>query len=229
MRAKEVYEMLGIDRTKLRDYDRKYEVFTPEHERIGGKEAIDYTDTDLYNLKRIVLLNRATLTCADIKDVQNGKRSLAQAFEDRAQAIQKEFEEKMASLRFAQMIAATGAEYDNLDVEGLWDIMQGKVQQGVTFYMEDDDPRILERDIVCPCCGETVLIDLEDFVADTTWTDSQRDDDMGPENVYEFDPDAPCECPKCNKLFTISGWLREYPIGAYDSDDIETTPYEDEE
>ncbi len=228
MRAKEVYQTLGIDRTKLRDYDRKYEVFTPEHERTGEKDAIEYTETDLYNLKRLVILNRATLTCADIKDIQDGKKSLGQAFEYRAQLIRKEYEEKMASLQFAQMIAATGADYNDLDVDRLWDIMQGKVQEGVTFYMEDDDPRILERHVICPNCGESVLIDLEDYVADTTWTDSQRDDDMGPENLYEFDPDAPCECPNCHKLFTVNGWLREYPIGAYDSDDIQTFPCEEQ-
>jgi DNA-binding transcriptional MerR regulator len=225
MRAKEVYQILGIDRTKLRDYDRKYEVFTPEHARSDEKEAIDYTETDLYNLKRLVILNRATLTCADIKDIQIGKKSLSQAFEYRAQLIRKEYEEKMASLQFAQIIAATGAGYNDLDVDRLWSMMQGKEQEGVVFYMEDNDPRILERDVICPCCGERVLVDLEDYVADITSTDSQRDDDMGPDNVYEFDPDAPCECSNCHKCFTISGWLREYPIGAYDSDEIITIPY----
>ena len=220
--------MLGIDRTKLRDYDRKYHVFTPELERIDEKEAFEYTQADLHNLKKLVILNRATLTCADIKAVQEGKKSLQQAFDHRAQLIRKEYEEKMASLKLAQMSEATGADYEALDVDRLWEIMKGKEREGAVFYMEDDDPRILERDVICPCCGERVLVNLEDYVSDTACTESQRDDDMGPDVLYTFNGDDPCECPSCQNSFVISGWLREYPIGAFDSADIETISYEEQ-
>jgi len=43
---------------------------------------------------------------------------------------------------------------------------------------------------------------------------------MGPEIVYSFDSDDIYECPKCGNSIHISGWIREYPIGAYDSEDI---------
>ena len=227
MRAKEASELLGVERTKLRDYERKFHVFTPENER-ADKEAVDYTEKDIHDLKRLVLLNRATLTCSDIRDMQEGKRSLIQALEDRAKEIREEYERKMASRRLGQIIAATGASYETLDVETLWDIMQGKEQEGTEFFMEDDDPRILVRIITCPYCGKTVEIDLEDCLADSTCTDSQRDDDMGPDVLYEFDPQVACQCPECEEFFSVFGWLREYPIGVYDSDDITTKPYEEE-
>ena len=43
---------------------------------------------------------------------------------------------------------------------------------------------------------------------------------MGPDMVYYFDStDALC-CDFCKKNIKIVGWIREYPIGAIDSEDI---------
>jgi hypothetical protein len=37
------------------------------------------------------------------------------------------------------------------------------------------------------------------------------------------------ECPKCGRLIRISGWIREYPIGGYDSEDIDVVDQEEED
>lgn len=228
MRPKDVAKLLGIDRTKLRDYERKFYVFTPEKQR-GEKEVVDYTETDIRNLKRLVLLNRSTLTCSDIRDVQSGALTLQQAFEAREQAILKAYEEKLASLQMARRIAATGATYDNLDVERWWADMQDEIQNGTRYCMEDDDPQVLVQPVECPHCGAITTVDLEDYGADPDFESSGREDDMGPAMIYHFDTQEPCQCSACTKRFTIHGWLREYPIGAYDSDGIYTKPYEEED
>ena len=73
--------------------------------------------------------------------------------------------------------------------------------------------------ISCPHCGEKITEDWSDYITDTELCDDDRG--MGEEyehTVYceEF------ECPKCRELFTVSGHIWEYPVGAYNSDDLRT-------
>ena len=49
----------------------------------------------------------------------------------------------------------------------------------------------------------------------------EKDNGMGPDAVHSFDSEANCECPYCGKILHIEGWIREYPIGAFDSEEIE--------
>ena len=37
------------------------------------------------------------------------------------------------------------------------------------------------------------------------------------------------ECPYCGKILHITGWIREYPLGALDSEEIDVNLLEDEE
>lgn len=50
---------------------------------------------------------------------------------------------------------------------------------------------------------------------------------MGPDIVYSFNSEDSYECPKCSKVIQIVGWIREYPVGAYDSEDINVEEWED--
>ena len=52
---------------------------------------------------------------------------------------------------------------------------------------------------------------------------------MGSDAVYSFDSATDCECPYCGKIIHITGWIREYPIGILDSEEIDVDLFEDEE
>ena len=43
---------------------------------------------------------------------------------------------------------------------------------------------------------------------------------MGPDVVHSFDSEENCKCPYCGKTLHIEGWIREYPIGILDSEEI---------
>jgi len=51
---------------------------------------------------------------------------------------------------------------------------------------------------------------------------------MGPETVYEFDVDD-IYCTNCNRPFVISGFISEYPMGAFNFKEINVYPIENEE
>lgn len=78
----------------------------------------------------------------------------------------------------------------------------------------------MERVIICPSCKAKNRVDLEDYLFDETCNSSTHDNDMGDEIIYSVDSEDECTCRKCKALIHIKGWIREYPIGAFDSENI---------
>lgn len=72
----------------------------------------------------------------------------------------------------------------------------------------------LQRSIKCPYCGEENIIDFEDYSSS-----SSEERRMGPQITYEFDADD-LECCSCGKCFRAYGSIWEYPLGAYNYEDI---------
>lgn len=56
----------------------------------------------------------------------------------------------------------------------------------------------------------------------------EKENGMGPDAVHNFDSEANCKCPYCGKVLHITGWIREYPLGIFDSEDIDVDTFEDE-
>ena len=79
-------------------------------------------------------------------------------------------------------------------------------------------PVSLERAVKCPHCGHEENVDLEDFMYDES--SYEKENGMGPDLVYSFNSEDCYECPECGHTLKIEGWIREYPMGAYDSEDI---------
>ena len=87
------------------------------------------------------------------------------------------------------------------------------------------------ENIKCPYCKHIRSVNLEDYVifsGEYGYYDEDEDDEgMGPESVYDIDSKDEYVCPHCGKTVHIEGWIREYPMGAYDSSEIyvsKTTP-----
>ena len=69
-----------------------------------------------------------------------------------------------------------------------------------------------------PHCEEEYEVDLEDYMY--YQSSYEKENGMGPDIVYSFDSEDNYHCPECGTSIHIEGWIREYPIGAYDSEDI---------
>ena len=76
----------------------------------------------------------------------------------------------------------------------------------------------LKRIVDCPHCGSPNRIDLSDDCSESSY-----ERQMGEEILYEFDIED-CECSSCGKLFRVSGHISEYPVGAFDSEEIKISP-----
>jgi|UniRef100_UPI0035203378 hypothetical protein len=81
----------------------------------------------------------------------------------------------------------------------------------------------LKRAIECPYCGASNVMDFED---DCDSFSEERQ--MGPQITYSFNWED-CYCDACGKQFHVYGSIWEYPVGAYNYEDIKVEKLEDEE
>lgn len=80
----------------------------------------------------------------------------------------------------------------------------------------------LQRVVDCPHCGARNRIDVEE---ESTITSSERQ--MGAETLYEFDFLEYCSA--CGKGFRVSGYISEYPSGAFNYEEINVEADEEDE
>lgn len=222
MQTKDITKMFNIPRERIKYYKKK-QVFAPELESERGKSG-EFTERDIFNLKRLEVLTKAGLTCDDIKKVQMGALTLSQAFEARNKINLEVIAQKQGAIALSTLLMSEGADYT---VAGhYWESVHQREEAGEQF----DEPEMeyqtvaLDRLVKCPACGQYHQIDFEDYIINTTVNPSTREDDMGENIVYSFDSEDNLQCSQCGCQFRVKGWVREYPVGAwYDSESVEIT------
>lgn len=229
MRPKEIQEKLGIDADRIKFFKREG-IFYPENPPSGNR-GTNYTEVDLENLRLIVVLTKSGLTCRDIRKMQDGECSLQEAIVSRMDSIEEEITRKKNALSLLSEILNDKVEFETFDTEHYWDVIIRREAAGEEFVdvkgMYGHRAVSLIRGIRCPHCGEEYAVDLEDYLYDQS--SYEKENGMGPDIVYSFNSEDNYECPDCGIVIQIEGWIREYPMGAYDSEDINVEVIEGEE
>lgn len=110
MKPKEVTDLLGIDRERIKTLKREG-VFTPE---IKTKRISNYTEGDVEQLRKLTVLNKAGLTCSDIRKMQNGEWSMSQAIEECTRLIKEKIEQYMGSLLLKAFSTRPGKSIESI-------------------------------------------------------------------------------------------------------------------
>lgn len=134
-------------------------------------------------------------------------------------------DEEEAMLDYASEV--TGVRKSEIFRKALQEYFQKvKIQEYSSFAdncEEWEDDRIsLKRIVNCPYCGASTMIDLED---EGEVTSSERQ--MGTELLYEFN-DVEFDCVNCKRIFRVTGYISEYPAGAFNFEEINIFRGEDE-
>lgn len=225
MRPKEIQEKLGIGADRIKLF-KKEGVFCPDNPPSGNR-GTNYTENDCENLRLLIVLTKSGLTCSDIRKLQEGDWTLEEAIISRKQSIDAEIARKQNSLMMLSELLSDKAEFETFETDRYWDEITRKEAEGEEFINIEDMYGYravpLLRSIQCPHCEEEHKVDLEEYLSDQ----SSDEGGMGPDIVYYFNSGDEYECPECGTIIHIEGWIREYPEGAYDSEDITIKQQED--
>ena len=215
-KAKEVCELLGINNDRLK-YFKKMEIFASETKQAG------YTPNDIARLKKLVVLTKAGLTCDDIKNIDSGKVSFTEAIEQRRKIMWDKLQQIHGALSLSAELLDAGVQYDSMPSDYYLAEITRRESEGEEF-MDFDDWQFelgMMEDVKCPNCGAEDTVDLDDYVYSES--SDERENGMGPDFVRYFDSEQSYACPNCGKVIRISGWKREYPLGAFDSENLDVS------
>ena len=229
MKPKEIQEKLGINADRIKFF-KKQGVFTPENPPSGNR-GTNYTETHYKNLQFLVVLTKMGMTVSDIRKMQDGECSLEEAIKERRKQITDEIAKKQNALSLLSELIEDKEEFETFHTERYWDIITERESKGEEFVDFEDlygyQPVSLIRTVTCPYCGEELEVDLEDYETDVSSYDNENG--MGEDMVYSFDSEDNIECPACQRKYRVSGWIREYPIGAYDSEEVDVDELPEDE
>lgn len=121
MRPSEVAKLLGITPDRIK-YFKKKGVFTPQRTPAANK-PMDYTSHDVDELKKLVILSKAGLTCGDFKKLQDGSWTLEEAVVERCKTIKMRWQRMSRSIELAEIILKDNAEFDTFDSDYYWDMI----------------------------------------------------------------------------------------------------------
>lgn len=129
MNIKEVEEMLSIPRANIRYYEKEG-LINPQRRNNNYR---DYNEDDIKTLKKIIILRKLGFTVQEISDMQNSGLDLNKAAQENILRLKNEIESLQGALAVTEKLKKENADFENLDIQRYWDIINDKENKGETF------------------------------------------------------------------------------------------------
>lgn len=141
MKIKELEELLSIPRSNIRFYEKEG-LFTPERRDNNYRE---YTQSDIEDLQRIIVLRKMGLTVEEIKKLNIHELPFHQAIAGARKRLEDEIEQLNGSLRLVRQLEKEKVSMDEIDFVKHWDTICKSEKSGEEFVDICRDFLELER------------------------------------------------------------------------------------
>ncbi len=119
MQTKDIVQLLGIKENKIKDYIRNH-VFTPENPSVNGSR-INYTEHDIEELKRLMVLRSAGLTVKDLQEIQETPDQLERIVLQRMESMNRTKNTKSDCLILAEALLLQIRSQEEVSYASFWD------------------------------------------------------------------------------------------------------------
>ncbi|MCC8181962.1 MAG: MerR family transcriptional regulator [Clostridiales bacterium] len=143
MKIKEVEQTLGVDRANIRYYEREG-LLLPAR---GENRYRDYSQEDVARLKTVVILRKLGVPVAEIREILDGRQSMADALAENEENLKKQMEELNGALTLCRRLEQQQVELDTFDQDYYWEEMHREEQAGGGFLDVCKDYLAFEKDI----------------------------------------------------------------------------------
>lgn len=143
MDIKEVEKLLFVTRANVRFYEKEG-LINPKRKENNYR---DYCEDDILQLKKILIFRKLGFTIKEISDMQNGELSLDKALDDNIKRLEDEIKDLQGSIELARKIEKDHNDFENMDENYYWDIMNSEEQKGKKFVDICNDYLMFESDM----------------------------------------------------------------------------------
>lgn len=161
MKINEVEQLVGITKKNIRFYEAEG-LLAPQRNSENGYR--NYGDEDVEILRRIKLLRKLGVPIEEIRRIQSGRLTVADAMRRHQVAIDRDTENLRQARAVCGELAETGTSLEELDAAAVLGRMQQMEQEGTTFMnkQKNDVRRRYVAPVIC-----TIIMAL--FMAAFIW------------------------------------------------------------
>ena len=160
MKINEVEAAVGVTKKNIRFYEEEG-LITPSREPGNGYRS--YSQADVERLRRIKLLRKLDVPLADIREMLEGRKTLAEGMAQQLERLSTRRKDLNEAIGFCEMLEKDTVSLNELDVEQTLARLAAREEQGVTFVnVERTDQKT--RRIRGACIGAALFVTMMAFV-----------------------------------------------------------------
>ena len=142
MKINEVEAAVGVTKKNIRFYEEEG-LITPSREPGNGYRS--YSQADVERLRRIKLLRKLDVPLAEIREMLEGQRTLAEGMSQQLERLSTRRKDLNEAIGFCEMLEKDTVSLNELDVEQTLARLAAREEQGVTFVNIERTDRKAER------------------------------------------------------------------------------------
>ena len=142
MKINEVEAAVGVTKKNIRFYEEEG-LITPGREPGNGYRS--YSQTDVERLRRIKLLRKLDVPLAEIREMLEGQRTLAEGMSQQLERLRSRRADLEEAIGFCTLLQQENGPLEQLDVEQTLARLAAREEQGVTFVNIERTDRKAER------------------------------------------------------------------------------------
>ena len=142
MKINEVETAVGVTKKNIRFYEEEG-LITPSREPGNGYRS--YSQADVERLRRIKLLRKLDVPLADIREMLEGRKTLAEGMALQLERLSTRRKDLNEAIGFCEMLEKDTVSLNVLDVEQTLARLAAREEQGVTFVNIERTDRKAER------------------------------------------------------------------------------------
>ena len=142
MKINEVEAAVGVTKKNIRFYEEEG-LITPSREPGNGYRS--YSQADVERLRRIKLLRKLDVPLADIREMLEGRKTLAEGMAQQLERLSTRRKDLNEAIGFCEVLEKDTVSLNELDVEQTLARLAAREEQGVTFVNIERTDRKAER------------------------------------------------------------------------------------
>lgn len=159
MKINEVEALVGVTKKNIRFYEAEG-LLTPRRNQDNGYR--NYGEPDVETLRRIKLLRKLGVPIEEIRRIQSGRLTVADAMRRHQVALDREAENLRQARTVCGQMAEQDCPLDALDAAGLLERMEQMEKEGTTFM--DKQKQDVRRRYIAPIVSAVVMTVLMAFL-----------------------------------------------------------------
>lgn len=133
MKINEAEQLLRITKANIRFYEKEG-LLSPSRNEKGYR---DYSESDIRQLKQIVILRKLGIPVQQIGDILDGELPLQEALEQNIESLNAQIDALNGALALTKQLRQENQE--TLDTDRCWELIQTQETQGLRFHALVDD------------------------------------------------------------------------------------------